>query len=82
MAAGGERFQRTLPFCLLTSQLFLDAGQKRVGLLALLGALGGSVVQGRLITPGCVQLGVFFLKGLNRCLLRGKVGLELGDALG
>ena len=82
MATDGERLQRALPFRLFTSQLLLDAGQKRVDLLALLGAFGDFVVQGRLITPGCVQLGVFFLKGLNRCLLRGKVGLELGDALG
>ena len=82
MTAGGERLQRTLPFCLLTSQLFLDAGQKCVDILTLLGAVGDFVVQGRLITPGCVQLGVFFLKGLNRCSLCSKVCLELGDALG
>ena len=82
VAAGSERLQRTLPFCLLTSQLLLDAGQKRVGILTLLGTFGGFVVQGRLLTPGRVQLGVFFLKGLNRCSLCSKVCLELGDALG
>ena len=82
MAASSKCFQRALSLCLLVCQLLLDAGQKRVCFLALLGAFGSSVVQSRLLMSGRVQLSVFFLKGLDRCLLRGEICFELGDALG